>query len=207
MNNFWLKVAGVLVVVVAIGALVMWVRSSIEEAQHPEVTFSDMVEKDRKEMLAEPNANDLTSRPVPSQAPTVPEPNKSAQPQTPTVPEPNKSAQPSEPQLPKAEPVTFYFTQLDETEKIEAEQRLAMIPTGRSIGRLPMTGYSLMVETCRQIMGRWPGSIYDYKARRALNQMPERFRQRYRITNQELDLTQFTKLRPNTTPYTIKEED
>jgi hypothetical protein len=193
MNTFWLKVAGVLVVIVAIGAFVMWVRSGIKEAQHPERTFSDMVEKDRKDMLAEPNTEDLTSRSAPLQAPTVSEP--------------NKSAQPSEPRQPKAEPVTFYFTQVDETEKIEAEQLLAMIPTGRSIGRLPMTGYSLMVETCRQITRRWPGSIYDYKARRALNQMPERFRERYKITGQELDLTQFTKPKPNTMPYTIKEED
>jgi hypothetical protein len=207
MSTFWLKIAGVLVVVVAIGAFVMWIRSGIEEAQHPEVTFYDMVEKDRKELLAEPNARDLTSQPAQPQTPTAAEPNKSAQSQTPTVAESNKSAQMSEPQLPKAEPVTFYFTQLDEIEQIEAERLLATIPTGRSIGRLPMTGYNLMVETCRQIMGRWPGSIYDYKARRALNQMPERFRQRYRITDQELDLTQFTKPRPNTTPYTIKEED
>jgi hypothetical protein len=194
MSTFWLKVAGILVVVVAIGAFVMWVRSSIEKAQHPEVTFSETVEKDRKALLAEPSAKDLT--------------NQSAQSQAPAVPEPNKSIQPTEPQLPKeAEPITLYFTQLDETERIEAEQRLAMLPTGRSIGRLPMTGYNLMVETCRQIMGRWPGSIYDYKARRALNQMPERFRERYRITNSELDLTQFTKPRPNTIPYTIKEEE
>jgi hypothetical protein len=193
MSTFWLKVVGVLVVVVAIGAFVMWVRSGIEEAQHPEVTFSDMVEKDRQELLAEPNTKDLTSRPAQSQAPTVPEP--------------NKSAQPSEPQLSKAEPVTFYFTRLDETEQVEAEQLLAMIPTGRSIGRLPMTSYNLMVETCRQIMKRWPGSIYDYKARRALSQIPERLRERNRITDEELDLTRFTKPRPNTTPYPIKEEN
>jgi hypothetical protein len=193
MSTFWLKVVGVLIVIVVIGAFVMWIRSGIEKAQHPEVTFSETVEKDRKAMLAEPSAKDLT--------------NQSAQSQAPAAPEPNKSAQPSELQLSKAEQVTFYFTQLDETERIEAEQLLAMIPTGRSIGRLPMTGYNLMVETCRQIMGRWPGSIYDYKARRALNQMPERFRERYRITDRELDLTQFTKPRPNTIPYTIKEED
>jgi len=193
MSNFWLKIAGVLVIVVVIGALVMWIRSGIKEAQHPERTFSEMVEKDRQELMAEPNIKDLNSQSVQSQAPAAAEP--------------NKSAQPSEPQPQKAEPVTFYFTQLDETEQIEAEQLLAMVPTGRSIGRLPMTGFNLMVETCRQIMGRWPGSIYDYKARRALNQMPERFRPRYRITSQELDLTQFTKPRPNTTPHTIKEED
>jgi hypothetical protein len=191
MNTFWLKLAGVLVVVVAIGAWVMWLRSGIEEAQKPERTFSDMVKKDSKEILGEPSAKDLTSHP--------------AQPQTPGTAEPNKSVQPVE--QPSPEPITLYFTQLDETEQIEAEQLLAMVPTGRSLGRLPMTGFNLMVENCRQIIGKWPGSIYDYKARRALNQIPERFRERYNITQQELDLTQFTKSRPNTTAYTIKEDD
>jgi hypothetical protein len=192
MNTFWPKVVGVVVVVAAISVAVVWVRSAIKQAQTPERTFSDMVKKDKKEMLAEPNATDLASRP--------------AQPQSPQTAEPNKSAQPVEPAK-KAEPTTFYFTSLDETEQIEAEQLLAMIPTGRSIGRLPMTGFNLMVETCRQIIEKWPGSIYDYKARRALNQIPERYRERYKITEQELDLTLFTKPRPNTKPYTIKEEN
>jgi hypothetical protein len=214
MNTFWLKVLGVLVIIVAIGAFVVWIRSGIEEAQKPERTFSEMVKKDQKEMLAEPNAKDLTSRPAQPESPAgreearpkAPAANESAKTQAPASSAQNQPAQPVE-QAKKAEPTTFYFTNLDETEQIAAEQLLAMLPTGRSIGRLPMTGFGLMVETSRQIMGRWPGSIYDYKARRALNQMPERFRDRYRITEQELDLVQFTKPRPNTSPYTIKEED
>jgi hypothetical protein len=195
MNTFWLKVVGVLAVVAAIGAVVMWIRTDIEKAQNPETTFGDMVEKDRKELLAEPNAKDIAVRP--------------SQPEAIKAPEPEKTVQPAEPPPPTttAEPVTFYFTKLDEAEEIEAEQLLSMIPTGRSIGRLPMTSYNLMVTTCRQIIGRFPGSIYDYKARRALGQIPEQYRARHRITDEELDLTRFTQPRPNTTPYTIKEEE
>ena len=193
MNNFWPKVLVVLVIIVAIGAFVVWIKSGIEEAQKPERTFSDMVKQDRTELMAEPNAKDLA--------------NRQAQPQAPEAAEPEKKAQPIEhPQL-AAEPTTFYFTEIDETEQIEGENLAAMLPTGRSIGRLPMTGFNLMVETCRQIMEKWPGSIYDYKARRALKQIPEQYRERYKITDQDIDLTPFTKPRPNTKPYTIKEEE
>jgi hypothetical protein len=188
MNGFWIKAAGIVIVVAVIGAFVMWIRSGIKEAQNPERTFSDMVKQDREEINAEPNANDLSSG--------------SGRQQAREAGEPATSAQPAE----QPQPVTFYFTQLDETEQVEAENRLAMIPTGQSIGRLPMTGYNLMVDTCRQIIERWPGSIYDYKARRSLGQIPERYRSRYNITDEELDLTHFTKPRPNTTPYTIEEK-
>jgi hypothetical protein len=195
MNTFWLKVLVVLAVAVAIGALFMWIRSDIKETENPETTFGDMVEKDREELMAEPNAKDIVS--------------PSSQPEAIKPPEPEKTVQPAEPPPPTttAEPVTFYFTKLDETDDIAAEQLLSMIPTGRSIGRLPMTSYNLMVETCRQIISRFPGSIYDYKARRALGQIPEQYRARHRITDEELDLTRFTQPRPNTTPYTIKEEE
>jgi hypothetical protein len=191
MNTFWLKLAGILVVVAVIGVWVMWLWSGIKEAEKPERTFSDMVKKDRNDVMGEPKVQDLIKQP--------------AQPQSPGTAEPNKSVQPVE--QPSPEPITLYFTELDEVDQVEAENLLAMIPTGRSIGRLPMTGFNLMVENCRQIMGKWPGSIYDYKARRALGQIPERFRERYNITGQELDLTQFTKPRPNTKPYTIKEDN
>jgi hypothetical protein len=190
MDTFWLKVAVIAVVlIVGIGAVVVWTSKSIEEAQNPKQTFSDMVRKDKEELLAEPSAKDLTK---PTEEPAVTKPEEL--PETVAPPKP-------------AEPVTFYFTELSEIDQIEAERLLALVPSGRSMGRLPMTGFNLMVETCRQMMGKWPGSIYDYKARRALGQMPERFRARYKITEDDIDLSRFTKPRPNTKPYTIKEED
>ena len=187
MDTFWLKVAAIAaVLIVGIGAVVRWTSKSIEEAQNPKQTFSDMVQKDKEELLAEPSAKDLTK---PTEKPVVDKPDESGEPVAP------------------AKPVTFYFTEISEIEQIQAERLLALVPSGRSIGRLPMTGFNLMVETCRQMMGKWPDSIYDYKARRALAEMPERYRARYRITEDDIDLTRFTKPRPNTKPYTIKEDD
>ena len=69
-----------------------------------------------------------------------------------------------------------------------------------------MTGYNLAVESCRQIMTRWPGTIYDYKARRILNDIPERHRTRYRIKPDERDLNRFKYQLPGTIPVTIEEQ-
>lgn len=193
MGTFWLKLAAIaIVLIVGIGAVVVWTSEGIEEAQNPEKTFSDMVQKDKQELLAEPSAEDLAE---PAEEPETTEADKPEEPSEP-------AAQPK-----PAEPVTLYFTELSEIDKIEADRLLAMVPSGRSMGRLPMTGYNLMVETCRQMMNKWPGSIYDYKARRALAQMPQRYRARYDITEDDIDLTRFTEHRPNTKPYNIKEDD
>jgi hypothetical protein len=108
---------------------------------------------------------------------------------------------------PTPEPIVLYFTELSEEEKIGAENILANIPSFRTIGRLPITGYKAMVESCRLIMSRWPGSEYDYKARRALAQIPKRFWGRYKITEEEVDLEYFRQQRPNTIPYTVTEDD
>lgn len=184
MDTFWLKAVLLIAVIVAVvGAVVVWTSKGIEQAMTPETTFADMVEKDKRDLLAEPNAENLTGQI--SQHPAV---------------------QPEELQKPP-ESVTFYFIELSEIDQIEAERLMAVIPSGRSIGRLPMTGFNLMVDTCRQIMSRWPGSIYDYKARRALNDMPEHYWDRYQISPQELDLAFFTKPRPDTKPYTIVEQE
>jgi hypothetical protein len=123
-----------------------------EKAVLAEVPRDEMVDKDREELLAEPSAKDLTSQ---SAQPESPAAGEEARPEAPAQTQPAQAVERAK----EAEPTTFYFTTLDETDQIAAEGLLAVIPTGRSIGRLPMTGYNLMVETCRQIMERWPGSI------------------------------------------------
>jgi len=50
-----------------------------------------------------------------------------------------------------------------------------------------------MVDPCRQIIQKFPGSEFDYKARRMLADIPERYRERYKITDDEIDLTRFYK--------------
>jgi hypothetical protein len=108
------------------------------------------------------------------------------------------------PQQQTPEIVTLYFKELDEIEKIEAERLLNAAVPGRSIGRLPMTGFSLMVDSCRQIIQRWPESFYAFRAKQMLADMPERFHTRYQITEKDLDISRYEQERPGTKPSNVE---
>jgi hypothetical protein len=56
------------------------------------------------------------------------------------------------------------------------------------MGRLPVMGYGQMVKSCRDIIQRWPDSKYAFFAKRALADLPERYRKQYNITDEEIDL-------------------
>jgi hypothetical protein len=111
----------------------------------------------------------------------------------------------SQPVQPSEKPTILYFRPLSEIEKMEAERLLNVAVPGRSIGRLPMTGFHLMVESCRRIISKWPDSWYAYRAKQLLADMPTRFRPRYKITQEELDVSKFSKPRPGTEPFTIED--
>ncbi len=89
-------------------------------------------------------------------------------------------------------------------DKIEAERFLSPAVTGRSLGRL-RTGFKLMMDACRQVIEKWPDSWYAYRAKQMIIDMPERYRERYKVTEEELDLSMFYKQRPGTKPYTEEE--
>jgi hypothetical protein len=93
---------------------------------------------------------------------------------------------------------------LSEIDKIEAERFLNVAVPGRSIGRLPVTGFRLMVDNCRRIIERWPDSWYAYRAKQMLADMPPRFRPRYHITEEELDLSRFAEPRAGTKPLVVE---
>jgi uncharacterized protein (UPF0128 family) len=44
-----------------------------------------------------------------------------------------------------------------------------------------------MVQYCRQILEKYPGSEYAYKAKRILADIPENERTRYHITDDEIN--------------------
>jgi type IV secretory pathway VirB10-like protein len=191
MNTFWLKVAGV-----AIGIFVVIILAAMftsgdnqrpEPPEQPQRTIYDQAEEDKQKFLAKPEEV------VPNQQQTPP--NRTTQPAQQPVTRPQR--------LP--EPVQLYFKELDEIDKIQAEQLLNVAVPGRSIGRLPMTGYNLMVDNCRQIIRKWPDSYYAYQAHRLFADLPERYKQRYKVTEEEMDISRFTKPRPGTKPFTIKE--
>jgi hypothetical protein len=190
MNTFWLKIAGGAIAVVALIILIN-VFSSSEPEPPPidEKGFSDQVETDKKKFL---------SRPAPV------EPTDQNEPTT-------QEADPNRPvktiiNIPKPpEPVTLYFVELSEIDEVEAERLLNVAVPGRSIGRLPMTGFKLMVDNCRMTISRWPESWYAYRAKQMLADMPERFWTRYKVTEKEVDVSMYKHPRPGTKPFTFEE--
>jgi hypothetical protein len=187
MNTFWLKIAALAVVVVVVIVLIGVFSSSerphptAEPVNKPAKDFYEQVEKDREKFLAQPQ----------------PAKEEAQEQNQPTV-----SQTPPQAVQPPVQPALLYFRPLSEIDKIEAERLLNVAVPGRSIGRLPIaTDYQLMVVPCRQIISKWPDSWYAYRAKQLLRDMPERLRGRYKITEEELDISEFYKQRPGTKPF------
>jgi len=196
MDKFWLKIAGFAVVVLGLIILVKVFSPSKSEPKDKPKTFYDVAEEDRQRFLTEPKPEDSAERkPKPADQQALEEKKALELPKT-----VEKTPKPTE-------PVKLYFAELSEIDKIEAERFLNVAVPGRSIGRLPMTGFKLMVDNCRQIIRRWPDSWYAYRAKQMLADMPRRFHSRYKVTQEELDLSRFAKPRPGTKPFIIEESD
>ncbi len=161
MSTFWLKIAGLGVVVVGLIILVNALLPSETEPEPEPKTFWDQVEEDDKRLRADPQFKE----------PQKSEPSVLPGNETNTV-------QPPKPQ----------FRELSEIESIDAEKLFETAVQFRKIGRLPGPRYKTMVDCCRQIIQRYPGSEYAFKAKRMLADIPERYRERYKITDEEIDL-------------------
>jgi len=185
MNTFWLKMAGIVVVILGVIILVNVLSSSGRkpEAEHKPRTLYESAERDRNKFLTKPKPADSGEQESksPGQRPTM------------QTPKPPKT-------------VTLYFSELSEIDKIEAERYLNVAVPGRSIGRLQV-GFKLMVENCRRIIERWPDSWYAYRAKQMLADMPVRFRRRYHITEEELDLSRFAEPKPGTKPFVVERSE
>jgi hypothetical protein len=199
MNMFWLKIMGLAVlavgVIILIGVFTSGTDSQPQEPEKPKKTFYDQAEEDKQRFLTEPQALDSESQTLTTEQTTPIENQPAAQSAPPVVVAPKP-----------AQPLLLYFKELGEIEKIEAERLLNVAIPGRSIGRLPITGFKLMVDNCRTIIQRWPESWYAYKAKLMLADMPERYQKRYNVTEKEKDVSMFAEQRPGTKPFTIKEE-
>lgn len=161
MNTFWLKIAVFAVIVIGLIVLVKnFAKSVIEDVKNTK-TFSEVVGEDDKRLRAEPE-------------------------QLPKAKQARAERRTSGTER-VAEPVTRQFKKLTEIENIDAERLFNVAIQGRKMGRLPGPGYKLMADSCRQIIEKYPGSIWAFKARRMLGDIPERFRQRYNITEEEIN--------------------
>ena len=80
------------------------------------------------------------------------------------------------------------FKELSQEDELQAQKLFEWALAQRKMGRLPGMSYKKMVDACREIIERWPESEYAFKAKRMLADIPERFRSRYNITKEEIDL-------------------
>jgi type IV secretory pathway VirB10-like protein len=207
MNTFWLKLTaaavGIVVIIVLIGTFTSH-GSNQPQPKQPEKTFYDQADQDKEKYLAEPKPAETQQQTANVQQPAVN--NAQTAPAQPAQ-APTKLAAPAQPAQTPAEqtkPTILYFKKLSEIDDIEAQRLLNVAVPGRSIGRLPMTGFTLMVPNCRQIIERWPDSWYAYRAKQMLGDLPERYKMRYKVTKEEMDLSMYYKQRPGTEPFTME---
>ncbi len=201
MNTFWLKIMGLAVLAVVVIIVISVFTSGTDsqppqpEPKKPQKTFYDQADEDKQKFLAKPQALvSQTQTPAAEQAPPIE--NQTVAQSVPQTIEPPKPAQ----------PVVVYFKELGEIDQIEAERLLNVAVPDRSIGRLPITGFKLMVDSCRTMIRKWPESWFAYRAKQMLADLPERYQKRYKVTEEEKDLSMFAEQRPGTKPFTIKED-
>jgi hypothetical protein len=195
MDTFWLKIVGFALLVIGVIVFIGIIASGTKE---PEKNFYDQVEEDRQNFLAEPQP--LKEQETAQETAQVPE-----QTQVEESNEVAESMPPAPKQIEQPKPTVLYFKPLSEIDQVEAERLLNVAVPGRSIGRLPMTGFSLMVPNCRQIIKRWPDSQYAYQSKRMLADLPPRYQTRYNVTKEEIDVSMFYTQRPGTQPFTMEE--
>ena len=175
--NTWLKIAiGLAALVVLVIVVVQFLPSGEPTPHPPEKTYYDVIREDDKRLRAEPNIKEVTG---------------SKWPVTGNVEQPATVQTAQQGQTQPAAEAKLKFKELTEEERVEAERLFEMAVASRKMGRLPVIPYGQMVSYCRQIIQRFPGSEFDFKARRMLADIPENYRDQYKITPQEIDLSKW----------------
>ncbi|MCU0913734.1 MAG: hypothetical protein MUC88_04115 [Planctomycetes bacterium] len=210
MNSIWLKIAGAAVLAIVVIVVIGRVQSdkpasapaTRTETAPPERTFSDMVERDKQ--FNQPPQPVTTAAAQPAQEPAPPPgPTPPAQPPAAPATRPAGVVYPSD----LKGPTTLYFMPLSEEDDIAAQQIFPYATAGRSMGRLPIMQYGLMMKACEQIEQRWPDSWYCFRAKQMMEeitQYQERYAQQYRITPQRLDISRFMKPRRGAEPREVR---
>lgn len=204
MSSIWMKIAGAVVVVVVVIVILgrLGGEKPASEPAPKDKTFYDMAERD-KQFNEEPKA---VQEP---QAETTQQPAAETQTQQATTPMQQAAAQVPGVVLPSSitQATTLYFKPLSEEDDIAAQQLLPYATAGRSIGRLPVVQYGLMMKAIEQIEQRWPDSWYCFRAKQMMEeitQYSDSYAQTYKITPQRLDISKFLKPGQGAEPREVK---
>ena len=172
--NTWLKLAiGLAALVVLAIVVLQYLPSGATSPPPPQQTYYDVIKEDDKRLRAEPSIKEVTG----SKQPAV-----------------SEGQQPVPVQQDQTKPVVekeLVFKELTEDQQVEAERLIEWAITSRKAGRLPVINYRQTVDSCRQVMQQFPGSKYDFEARRILADIPQRYWDQYKITPEEVDLSKW----------------
>jgi hypothetical protein len=170
MNTFWFKIA--ILAAVVLGAAILlanFLAGGIQEATDFEQTERRMAQQDAR-LDAELEA---------AEARAVPE-----------VPMPAERPQQRPEVTPLASRRQPRFVEMTEEDRIAADRLYEMAYTEYKIGRLPTTTFKKMVDYCRELFERYPDSPQAAKARVLMRKLPERFKRRYNVTDEEMGLSE-----------------
>ncbi len=212
MNTIWLKIAAVAVVVVIV--IIVAGHFTSEKPQAPseppqkQKTFYDMADRDKQFNEAPKPVEEPPAQPAQEPAPQ-PEPQPAQQsPAQPPTPQPT-IARPPGVVFPSdiTSPTTLYFARMSEEDDLQAQQVFPYATAGRSMGRLPVMQYGLMMKACRLVEERWPDSWYSFRAKQMMEeitQYSDRYAKQYNITPKELDISRFMKPRQGMEPRRVE---
>ena len=178
MSGVWVKIAifAILVVGVIVGISVL----SPGEKPPPQgpQTYQEHVARDREKFAIDYENQSL---PESRARPAADEP--SGQPQTPAA---------QSPALQQPAPERLKFVELEIEDQMQAERLYQMAMNERSMGRLPGVGkYRRMVEYCKQVIKQYPGTVYAYRAKQMMADIPREYQEQFGVTAEELDLSEF----------------
>ena len=162
MNNFWVKI--VIFGIIVAGLIVM--VNFLSNTKSHTVSEPESAEKVENIAPPEPVSQPEVKQPVAEQPVQTPDTDK------PVVQQPEQIPQIDE----------------DSPENIDAQRLYSMAEFESKLARKPMMTYYKMVNYCRQILEKYPNTIYAEKARALLRKMPEHERSKYNITDKELGL-------------------
>ena len=185
MNTIWLKLAAAAVAVVIVIAIIGQFTGDktqstpapnpSAQAEKPKTVY-DSFDRDDKKFGVKFQGQDQPEANTPAPAPAQPAPQTAAQ----------APVQVQPPKQPHFEPLPI-------EEEVQAQKFHSMALEERKRSRLPLMTPKMMVDYCREIIRRWPKSEYAYSAKRMLADIPDRFKEMYKVTPQEMDVSSFFK--------------
>lgn len=177
MNNFWIKIISLAAIVAGLIIFVKFGMKKLDDEinKPPQTTISDQFRKDNEKFR--PSEDELAAQAAANEQ-RVSVPKKKIE-----VKADDAKEVAIEPAAPKV------YRKLDEIEDIQAQRLLEQAIFHRKQSRLGGMGVKKAVEICREIIEKYPQTIYEEKAKVILGSLPDRFKDRYKVTNDEMIIT------------------